>query len=128
VLQEYRDKYRLEAIEQRTPYKPVSLPPLPRTACPVRAIDWDKTGRQVTHCCKRLTTENGFCKEHQIAHEFLQIGAMMDYPEVKIPFTTRVSGQREMLHRTIHGGISHWEDQACVSSRLMESIDHLKKE
>src|SRR5690348_1783195 len=67
VRQEYRDTSRLEVIEQRTPYNPVTLPSLPRMACPVREIAWNKTGQQVIHPCKRRVTENGFCQEHQLS-------------------------------------------------------------
>ena len=117
-----------EDCSQPRGYKPVSLLPLPRTACPIREIAWDGKGRQVRHCCKYRPAENGFCAEHQLAYEFLQIGARLDYPEVKIPFTSRIGGQIQMLHRIIHEGVAHWEDQACVSPRLQESINHLKRE
>jgi len=93
-------------------------------ACPVREIAWDKTGQQVIHPCKRRVTENGFCQEHQLSHEFLCIGARIGYPEVKVPFKWK----RDTLYRTIHRGASLWEDAATDPRRLADAMDFIEGE
>src|SRR5882762_588064 len=122
VLQEYRDKYRLECLSQRMPYEPVSLSPLPRTQCPIREIAWDKTGRQVKYPCKHQATENGFCQEHQLPYQFLSTGARLGYPEVKVPFKWKW----ETLYRTIWSGVSRWEGAAIDTRRLQAAFDFIQ--
>src|SRR5438445_33112 len=123
VLQECIDKARQEYHSQLREYKPVLLPSLPRTQCPIREIDWDnKTGRQVKRSCKHRPTENGFCEMHQLSYRFLCVGARLGYPEVKVPFRWK----RETLYRTVWSGVSRWEGAAIDTRRLQASFDFIQ--
>jgi hypothetical protein len=104
-------KYQADVARQPRPsYSPVSLPRLPRKMCPCLTLGWNKDGGQTKQHCHGKATLNGFCEEHQLSYELLQIGAQFGYPEVRIPFRW----EKMTLHRTIHAGIQGWEDRARV--------------
>jgi hypothetical protein len=97
---------------QVKPYEPVSLPPLPRRACPFKIITWDAKGKQAKVLCKEKPLANGFCSAHQSAYQMLEIGAACGYPEVGIPH----KWHDETRYRTIYAGVENWEGFACTLS------------
>jgi hypothetical protein len=122
-------KYRVEEMQApRESYSPVSLPSLPRKVCPCRTLGWNKDGSQTKQPCRGKVTENGFCENHRLSYEFLEIGAHLDYPEMIIPF--RWNG--EIRHRTIYDGVEGWEERACIihtdrPQALKENVDYLRR-
>jgi hypothetical protein len=89
---------------------PISLPSLPRKMCPCVTLGWNAKGEQIKQTCQSKVADNGFCEQHGLAHVFLEIGAQLGYPEVKIPFKWK----QETLHRTIYAGLTSWEEHACI--------------
>jgi hypothetical protein len=118
-----------ESVAELKPsYSPVSLPPLPRKVCPCRTLGWNKDGSQIKQPCRGKATENGFCEDHRLSYEFLEIGAQLGYPEMVIPF--RWKG--ETRHRTIYEGVECWEERACIvhtdrPQMLKENVDYLRR-
>jgi hypothetical protein len=123
ILRGYIIEYQREAKRDLGPYQPVSLPQLPRSACPCITLDWNKDGSQTRQRCRGKVMENGFCWDHRLSYEFLEIGAQLGYPEVKVPF----SWKRETLHRTILAGSECWESASVSPARLQQAMDFLKK-
>ena len=108
-------KYQAEEMQKpRQPYAPISLPTLPRSACSCVTLGWNKDGSQTKHPCRGKATENGFCEEHRLSYEFLEIGAQLGYPLVQVPFKARISKRSQTLQRTIYAGVTCWEEHATT--------------
>jgi hypothetical protein len=117
----------LEKTQVTMSYSPTSLPPLPRKMCPCVTVGWNAKGRQTKQTCQSKVADNGFCEQHGLAHEFLEIGAQLGYPEVKVPFKWK----QETLHRTIYAGVTSWEEHACTvhsdrADSLKGNIEYLR--
>jgi len=91
-------------------YEPSSLPSLPRKICPCVTLGWNAKGGQTKQPCRSKVADNGFCEQHGLAHEFLELGAQLGYPEVKVPFESKWGTS----HRTIYAGVARWEEHACT--------------
>ena len=95
---------------QRTLCPPSTLPPLPRTQCPFQlvAVEHDQHIR-ATKCPGRVRS-NGWCETHQGAQNLLDLGALLDYPRLKLT-----------PHRAIGAGKGSWEAYAsCAPARWLE--------
>lgn len=88
----------------RKPYRPVSLPPLPRKRCPHRVLREKNIIR-----CKDKPLAHGWCELHQRSHELLCLGAVLGYPPVEVN-----------QYRSISGGIANWEAYAeCAPEKWL---------
>lgn len=124
ILNSYVADLRRESLTRPASYHPVSLPQLPRAHCPCYTLDWNKDSYQIKQPCRNRAVDNGFCENHRLSYEFLEIGAQLGYPEVKVPFIWR----EETLYRTIWSGVEGWEAAAVDTRRLLYAMDFIKKE
>jgi hypothetical protein len=129
ILRKYQAE---EMLVSKEPYSPVSLPSLPRSACPCVTLGWTTKGEQTKQRCNSRVQANGFCAEHRLSYEFLEIGAQLDYPEVKVPFEAHISKRIQTLYRTIPAGVTSWEQRASIlhtdrPRALEENVNYLRR-
>ncbi|BCL83152.1 hypothetical protein ccbrp13_56170 [Ktedonobacteria bacterium brp13] len=109
----------------RVAYEPVALPHLPRLKCPhqeitsVRVSDTMTAPKVSPRGCIGKPLASGWCAEHQVAQELLEIGAKLRYPEIFMGKTGA---------RGIFCGLIHWERYAEVTSAkfLKEDVNVLR--
>lgn len=105
-----------KTVEQRRPYTPVTLPLLPRKACPHEVL---VNGRALP--CRGRPAEHGWCVGHQKSHELLELGAALGYPEVELSFPTGYrDGQPTTGARIIGESVMGWEAYAeCAPEKWL---------
>ncbi len=88
-------------------YMPRTLPSLPRTQCPFvcmvvkqRQVLYTKQSAlyQIGEPCKGKPLHHGWCVEHQLSQDMLDLGAATDYPALNLT-----------EHRGIGDGVANWE-------------------
>lgn len=86
------------------------LPALPRDRCPHIAARVNSENCVVPVKCTKKPLVNGWCADHQAAHELLTIGREYNYPLVVINASTHITGRVQ------------WE---TFATRCMSQIDNI---
>lgn len=104
-------------------YSPVTLPVLPRKACPHTNVTLKRVSDEMSNGkpgrgCIGKPLQNGWCVDHQGSQELLDIGARLNYPEVLNLGKFRV--------RAIGEGVGCWEASAEAYNILQIKQDILQ--
>lgn len=105
--------------EYRRPYVPVSLPALPRKKCPHRVINEMSSFTESFAGCRGQVLAHGWCEYHAPAHDFLEIGAKLGYPQIFFGYNKA---------RGVEPGLIQWEAYAETTKPdfLKEDCTRLK--
>jgi hypothetical protein len=114
---------RSHSDEYREPYKPVSLPVLPRKRCPHREITEKRISDEMSSFtesaagCRGVVQVHGWCEYHADSQKFLELGAKLGYPEIAL-------GPNK--ERFVMPGLVQWEAYAQSTSPKFLKADCMR--
>src|SRR5262249_53531474 len=91
----------LRHVQKVRSYSPVTLPSLPRPECPHKVLFESKGRLMKSRVCRKPTLAHGWCEEHAVSAEFLDLGARLNYPALDLS-----------AYCSIGAGVAQWEDCA----------------